>query len=160
MSYANCEASGVYRPLATLRAVLAEIGWSGGSDESDGNIFVDLNTQDVPVAYAHAAISDDLEQFVLHLVLAVVVATDRRDECALFITRINHGILVGGFDLDFDTGQVCFRSGVSFRGSALRAQQIRNAILGALQAVEMHAGAIAATVTSGSPAVAAEHRLS
>ena len=144
MSRAETAASDSRHRMAMLRAVVAEIGWSALSEEQDNNIFVDLNTEDVPVAYAHAAISDELEQFVFYLVLDLVPSVDRRDECALVITRINHDILVGGFDLNFDTGQVCFKNGVSFHNSSLQQQQIRNVILGSMYAVELYANAIAA----------------
>ena len=120
------------------------------SEEQGNSIFVDLEVEDVPVSYVHAAISDELEQFVFYLMFALVPPLDRRDECANLITRINHDILVGGFDLDFDTGRFCFKNGVSFHGSGLRAQQIRNVILGSMQAVELYADAIVAVVNGQS----------
>src|SRR4051812_33091615 len=92
--------------MSTLRATLDEIGWLSLSDERGNNIFVDLDTDDLPVAYAHAAISPELMQFVLYLVLKLEPANDRRTECALVITHINSKLLVGGFDLDLDTGRL------------------------------------------------------
>jgi hypothetical protein len=150
MSNAETAVSGGQHPMATLRAVLAEIGWDAMSEEQNDNIFVDLDVEDVLVSYAHAAISDELQQFVFYLMLALVPTVDRRDECALLITRINHDILVGGFDLDFDTGRFCFKNGVSFHGSALQEQQIRNVILGSMQAVELYADAIVAVANGQS----------
>lgn len=137
--------------MVTLRAVLAEIGWDEWSREEGCNIFVDLVIEDAPIAYAHAAISHELEQFVFFLVLALMPSVERRKECALVITGINHDILVGGFDLDFETGKICFKNGVSFRGTDLRPQEIRNVILHSMLAVETYIDKIAAVVNGQNP---------
>ena len=137
--------------MVTLRAVLVEIGWDEWSREEGDNIFVDLNIEDAPIAYAHAAISNRLEQFVFYLVLALVPSVERRKECALAITTINHDILVGGFDLDFDTGKICFKDGLRFRGTDLGPQEIRNVILDSMLAVETYIDRIAAVVDGQNP---------
>jgi hypothetical protein len=143
--------SGSPDAMATLRAVLAEIGWDEWSREEGDNIFVDLDIEDAPIAYAHAAISHKLEQFVFYLVLGLVPSVERRKECALAITDINGDILVGGFDLDFDTGKICFRNGLTFRGTDLRPQEIRNVILDSMLAVETYIDRIAAVIDGQNP---------
>jgi hypothetical protein len=137
--------------MVTLRAVLAEIGWDEWSRVEGDNIFVDLNIEDAPIAYAHAAVSSKLEQFVFYIVLALVPSAERRKECALVITDINHDILVGGFDLDFETGQLRFKNGLTFRGTDLRPQEIRNVVLDSMLAVETYVDRIAAVVDGQNP---------
>jgi hypothetical protein len=143
-------ASGSQHPMMTLRAVLAEIGWDARSEEQDNSIFVDLDAEDVPVSYAHAAISDELEQFVFYITLAHVPTVDQRDQCALLVSHINHDIMLGGFDLDFDTGRLCFKNGISFHGSELRVQDIRNVILDSMKAVETYVDMIVAVINGQS----------
>lgn len=139
------------RAMATLRGVLQEIGWDEGAEEEEGSIFVELHGTDVPVAYVHLAVSQEADCFVSYVVLRVVPPIERRGACASHIVRVNHDVLVGGFDLDFDTGRLSFKTGVSFRGDSLRAQQIRNVILASLEAVE-HYGNEIVEVASDVPA--------
>jgi hypothetical protein len=143
--------SGSRDAMVTLRAVLAEIGWDEWSREEGDNIFIDLDIEDAPIAYAHAAISYKLEQFVFYIVLALMPSAERRKECALVIADINHDILVGGFDLDFETGQLRFKNGLTFRGTDLRPQEIRNVILDSMLAVETYIARIAAVVDGQNP---------
>lgn len=133
-----------HHPVAILRAVLAEIGWDPQGDVQGNSLFVDLEVEDVPISHAHAVVFEELEQFVFYLTFNLAPAVAQRDECAVLIARINHEILVGSFDLDVETGRFCFKYGVSYRGDVLRAQQIRNAILGSMQAVELYADVIVA----------------
>lgn len=132
--------------METLRAVLAEIGWDAWSKEEAESIFIDLEIGDTPIAYAHAAISNEPEQFVFFIVLKLVPSAGRQKECAAAIIEINNEIFVGGFDLDFETGKICFKNAISLRGVSLRPQDARNIILDSMVAVETYLDRIAAAV--------------
>lgn len=133
--------------MAILREVLAEIGWDAWSKEQDESIFIDLDIDEPRIAYAHAAISAEPEQFVFFVVLTLVPSIGRQKDCAAAIAQINHEIFVGGFDLDFFSGKICFKNGVSLRGVDLRAQDIRNVILDSMVAVQTYLERIAAAVS-------------
>ncbi len=42
---------------------------------------------------------------------------DRRDDVQTLITRINHGLRIGAFELDLDAGGIRFRTSVDFEGA-------------------------------------------
>lgn len=44
---------------------------------------------------------------------------DRRDAVARFLTRVNFGLLVGAFEMDWDSGAVRCRTAIDLRGGAM-----------------------------------------
>jgi hypothetical protein len=124
--------------LERVRRVLEELGWEPQDGRTPRSYFVDFGEPHVPVSSALAAITEN-EQFVFYLIFGVSAAPDVRDEAARFITRANYGLTIGGFELDYDDGQLQFRSSVDFEGVGLSEKLIANVILPATSAVDRFA---------------------
>ena len=56
--------------------------------------------------------------------------------------------MIGNFELDYDDGQVRFKSCVDFSSTELSETMIRNAILPAMNAIEAFADRLVAIMTS------------
>jgi len=131
------------RAFSTLHEVLKDIGWNPRQDGDSAAFVVSFDPPYIPVAYAYAAISEELELFYFHITLGVAAAAGRREETARFLTMANWSLMSGNFDMDYEDGEIRFRSSVCFGGVELSDALIRNAILFAMNAVERFAnGAI------------------
>lgn len=144
----------VTRAVRTLGRVLAEIGWEPAPVEGIAGFAVDFGEPHLPVATALAAISP-AEQFVLYLMFGFTASAERRDECARLFTRINWVLTVGDFQLDYDDGAIRFRTSLDFADADLTEPFIRNAVSGAMAAVEAYANAVADVVARGKSATEA-----
>jgi Putative bacterial sensory transduction regulator len=131
--------SGASQALKTLRKVLAEIGWDSEPDEENACFYIDFGPPRVPVSDAIAAIAEDTERFLLYVNIGPSVPPERRDEVARFITLANWGLSIGNFQMDYEEGLVRFKSSIAFRGTELSEALIRNAILAAMNAIEVYA---------------------
>ena len=144
----------VARAIRTLERVLTEIGWEPEPAEGIAGFAVDFGEPHLPVATALAAVSPQ-EQFVLYLNFGFDAPPDRRDEFARFMARVNWVLTVGDFQLDYDDGQVRFRTSLDFADTELTEDLIRNGIRGAMAAVETYANAVADVVARGRTAAEA-----
>jgi len=136
-----------FKAYATLRKVLAEIGWGAEPDEENTSFYVDFGPPHVPVSDAMAVVAADTERFLFYVQFGATAPPERRDEIARFITRANWGLSIGNFEMDYEDGDMRFKSSVSFQDVELSETLIRNAILSAMNAVEAYADALIAVVT-------------
>jgi hypothetical protein len=139
MNSKDKEQSGASQALRTLKKVLAEIGWDSEPDEENVCFYVDFGPPHIPVSDAVAGIAEDTERFLFYVNIGPSVPPERRDEVERFITLANWGLSIGNFEMEFDEGLVRFKSSVPFRGTQLSEALIRNAILGAMNAIETYA---------------------
>jgi hypothetical protein len=140
------------RAVDTLQRVLSEIGWAPRKDEETDGFVVDFDPPYIPVSTAFAAISIDLEQFIFFVNLGAAAPPERREEVSRFIARANWGLTIGNFEMDYDDGHVRFKSGIDFRGAELSEVLIRNAILAAMNAVEVYADSLIEVLARGKSA--------
>lgn len=152
MSETNASSTAISRAIESVQEVLTQIGWNPRKDDETGGFIVNFDPPYVPVAYAYAAVSADLEVFVFYLNFGVAVAEDRRDETAHLVTLVNSDLMVGNFEIDFEDGLVRFRSSVPFQGTELSEALVRNVILSAMNAVERYAEKIIDVIARGKSA--------
>lgn len=135
--------SAASRAVETLHTVLIDVGWNPQKDEETAGFVVRFDPPYIPVAYAYAVISPDLELFVFYLNFGVAAAEERRDETSQYLALANWNLMSGNFEMDYEDGMLRFRTSVPFQGTELSDTLIRNTIRFAMDAVERYAeGAI------------------
>jgi hypothetical protein len=127
--------------LERLRRVVEELGWEPQPGRTPRSYFVDFGEPHLPVSSAIAAITDG-DRFMFYVIFGVSASPDRRDEAARFITRANYGLAIGDFEMDYEDGQLQFRSSVDFSGVGLSEELIANVILPAMSAVQQYGTAL------------------
>ena len=128
----------VERAIDSLRTLLSEIGWS--PEETQTGVFhIDFGTPHVPLSTGLASIIRETAQFVLYLNFGFFVSREKRDEVLRIISLANWDLIIGNFELDFSDGHLRFKSSLDFEGVELSERLIRNAVLGAMRAVEAYA---------------------
>jgi hypothetical protein len=78
------------------------------------------------VCYAQARESE--EQFVFYSVLPVAVPEAQRQKFAEFSTRANYGMVIGNFEMDFEDGEIRYKTSVDIEGSQLTEPMIRQLV--------------------------------
>lgn len=146
------------RGFATLKRVLDAIGWEPEPAESIAGFVVDFGEPHLPIADALAAITID-DRFLFFLNFGFDAPPERRDECARLIARANWGLSIGNFEMDYEDGQLRFKSSVDFAGTELAEPLVRNALVAAMSAVEAYAAALADVIVKGDTAEAAMARV-
>jgi len=65
------------------------------------------------------------------------------------LTRVNYGLRVGNFEMDFEDGELRYKSVISFKNERLTQNWIRNAILPAISTVDRYAPCFAKIIRGG-----------
>ncbi|NLE45144.1 MAG: YbjN domain-containing protein [Chloroflexi bacterium] len=105
------------------------------------------------VCYAQIAV--DAEQFMFYVVGPVKTPEDARLRVAEFVARANYGLRIGNFELDFNDGEVRYKSSIDFEEATLTPALIRNAMYPAVQTMDHYlAGLMAVTYGGKTPAEA------
>lgn len=97
--------------------------------------------------YAQVAIQS--EQFIFYAVSPVKAPEDARLRLAEFLTRANYGLRIGNFELDFNDGEVRYKSSIDFEGEALTPALIRNAMYPAVQTMDHYLAGLMAVMYGG-----------
>jgi len=120
-----------------LRTVLNEIGWSPEEDKEDPIFYVDFGEPHKPVSDALAVVAADTQRFLFYIDIGPAASVNTRDEVVLFIALVNWSISIGNFEMNYEDGNVRFRSSVGFGGAELSASLMQNAIRSAMHVVEV-----------------------
>ncbi len=85
-----------------------------------------------------AQIEPEIELFRWYVFLPGTVAAEARLPVAEYLTRVNFGLPVGNFELDFEDGEVRFKVSMDIEGGELTPTQVNNTIATSLQTVDMY----------------------
>ena len=86
----------------------------------------------------YAQVYVDLEQFLFYVIAPTKVPEGERAVAAEFITRANYGLRIGNFELDFNDGEVRYKSSIDFEGEPLTPGLIKHAMYPAVQTMDRY----------------------
>jgi hypothetical protein len=96
-----------------------------------------------------AQVRPDLEQFIFYVVMPMRVPETLRLPIAEFLTRANYGLRIGNFEMDFEDGEVRYKSSVDFEGITLTPSLIRNTMYPAVQTMDRYLPGILSVIYGG-----------
>ena len=99
-----------------------------------------------------AQVRVDLEQFIFYVVMPVRAPANMRLAVAEYITRANYGLRIGNFEMDFEDGEVRYKSSLDFEGVGLTPGLIRNTIYPAVQTMDRYLPGVLSVVFGGKSA--------
>jgi hypothetical protein len=102
------------------------------------------------VLYARA--KDPEEQLIVLSVHPDSATEDRRPPMAEFLTRANFGLNIGNFEMDYEDGEVRFRTSIDVEGSALDDALIGTLVNANLSVMDDYFTGVADVAAGGSPA--------
>jgi len=68
---------------------------------------------------------EEQQQFVFYSICPVAVPEHKRPEIAEFITRANFDMVIGNFELDYEDGEVRFKTSIDVEGAELLSTLIK-----------------------------------
>jgi hypothetical protein len=98
------------------------------------------------VCYGHGM--EETEQFVFYSVGPVPVPPGKRQAMAELLTRINSGLVLGSFEMDFDDGEVRFKTAIDVEDAELTPALLRGVIYGNVFPMDVYLPAILSLVYS------------
>lgn len=86
------------------------------------------------VGYAQAR--EEQDQAVFYSVCPANVPEDRRMAMAEFMARVNYGLVIGNFEMDFHDGEVRYKTSIDVENDRLTPALVRNMIVLNLQMMD------------------------
>ncbi len=102
---------------------------------------------------------NDVEQVVFYFVINGNVPEAQRLAMAEFLTRANYGMRIGNFEMDFNDGEVRYKTIIDVEGSILKETQVKNYLnIGAMTLDRYYPG-IQGVMSGAESALAAVQRI-
>lgn len=76
------------------------------------------------IAYA----AEPQRQFAFYSILPSNAPIHQRDMVGEYLHRLNYGLLVGNFEIDWEDGEVRFKTSIDVEGSSLSLELVRNTV--------------------------------
>jgi hypothetical protein len=76
----------------------------------------------------YAKARDDQEQFVFYSVCPVNPPENKRLAVAEFLTRANSGMIIGNFEMDFEDGEIRYKTSIDVEGDSLSSALIKRLV--------------------------------
>jgi hypothetical protein len=76
----------------------------------------------------YAKARDDQEQFVFYSVCPVNAPDSKRLAVAEFLTRANSGMIIGNFEMDFEDGEIRYKTSIDVEGDSLSSALIKRLV--------------------------------
>ncbi|MCP2727809.1 YbjN domain-containing protein [Limnofasciculus baicalensis] len=86
----------------------------------------------------YAQVREKEKQFIFYSVCPTQVPKTKRRVVGEFLLRINHEKVIGGFDLDFNNGEIRYKTSISFNNKSLTSDTIKDLVYTNLMMMERY----------------------
>ncbi len=76
----------------------------------------------------YCKVREEQHQILFYSIAPTPVPEDKRSVVAEFITRANYGLIIGNLEMDFDDGEVRYKSAVDVEGAPFSSSSVRNIV--------------------------------
>lgn len=97
----------------------------------------------------YAQVRIDLEQFLFYVVMPMRAPQQVRPAVAEFLTRANYGLRIGNFEMDYEDGEIRYKSSLDFEGATLTPALIRNTMYPGVQTMDRYLPGILSVIYGG-----------
>jgi hypothetical protein len=150
------EEAGGQALLGELKRVFVENGWPFSEVRGAQVLVSDLSgLLGTWKFYAQAV--DEQALILLYSVCPLRVPAERRPEVSQFLTGANYGLAAGNFELDFEDGEIRYKTALHTYGDGLDANVLKKLVRSNGMAMETYLPGIGAVIT-GTPALPALER--
>jgi len=105
----------------------------------------------------YAQVVEEHELILLYSICPLRAPEDRRDEVSQFLTRANYGLAAGNFELDFEDGEIRYKTVLQLQGDELDGITLKRLVRANGVAMETYLPGIGAVI-AGTPALPALER--
>lgn len=136
------------RAFAALVQYLEDDGWHP-QKLSDRDIYRMSFQGKNGLFQCYAQVRIEAEQLLCYAQAPVKVPEEQRTNVAEYLTRANYGMYIGNFELDYNDGEVRFKSSLDFEGEQLTANLIRNTIYPSVRLMDTYLPGLMKVVYGG-----------
>lgn len=152
----EAEAAGETVLLEELKQVFVENGWPFSEVRGAQALVSDLSGP-LGTWKFYAQVVDEQDLILLYSVCPLRVPPGRRPEVSQFLTGANYGLAAGNFELDFEDGEIRYKTVLHHYGDGLDAAVLKRLVRSNGMAMETYLPGIGAVIT-GTPALPALER--
>jgi hypothetical protein len=142
--------------LEELKRVFVENGWPF-SEVRGAQVLVSDLSGPLGTWKFYAQVVDEQDLILLYSVCPLRVPAGRRSEVSQFLTAANYGLAAGNFELDFEDGEIRYKTALHTYGDGLDANVLRKLVRSNGMAMETYLPGIGVVIT-GTPALPALER--
>jgi hypothetical protein len=81
---------------------------------------------------------EEQQQFIFYSVCPVNAPAEKRTMLAEFITRANYGLIIGNFELDFEDGEIRYKTSLDAEGLTLSPALFKNLVYANLSMMDQY----------------------
>ena len=93
---------------------------------------------------------EEKQIFLFHSYLPVKAPEDKRPVLADFLTRANYGLYIGNFEMDFNDGEVRYKTSIDVEGTELNHALIKGAVYANVAIMDKYLPGIMSVIYGGS----------
>jgi hypothetical protein len=142
----DAEAAGETALLGELKRVFVENGWPF-SEVRGAQVLVSDLSGPLGTWKFYAQVVDEQDLILLYSVCPLRVPPDRRSEVSQFLTGANYGLAAGNFELDFEDGEIRYKTALHLQGDGLDRTIVKRLVRSNGLAMETYLPGIGAVVT-------------
>ncbi|NET58187.1 MAG: YbjN domain-containing protein [Symploca sp. SIO2E6] len=124
MNYENKKDSDAFK---ILKQFLYEEGWEPEIIEDKKACRLNCNLENISVVL-YTRILSDLDQFIVYVTSSISVPKEQLNIAAEYLHRVNYGLRVASFEMNYEDGEVRCKGCIDFEGDVLSKIYIRNII--------------------------------
>ena len=103
----------------------------------------------------YAQVQEEQERFIFYSVCPVKAPEAKRPAMAEFLTRVNYGLIIGNFEMDFSDGEIRSKTSADFEGDRASVAVIKNLVYANVLTMDLYLPGIMSVLYSDvSPAQA------
>ncbi|MDJ0620578.1 MAG: YbjN domain-containing protein [Calothrix sp. MO_192.B10] len=101
----------------------------------------------------YVQVNETRQEFLFYSLCPVTVPVDKRLVMAEFLTRANYGLTIGNFEMDFDSGEVHYKTSLDVEGARLTIALVRQLVYANLMIMDRYLPGIMAVIYGNVSAV-------
>jgi hypothetical protein len=140
------EAAGETALLGELKRVFVENGWPF-SEVHGAHVLVSDLSGPLGTWKFYAQVVDEQDLILLYSVCPLRVPPDRRFEVSQFLTGANYGLAAGNFELDFEDGEIRYKTALHLQGDGIDRTIVKRLVRSNGMAMETYLPGIGAVAT-------------
>ena len=143
--------------LGELKRVFVENGWPF-SEVRGAQVLVSDLAGPLGTWKFYAQVVDEQDLILLYSVCPLRVPPERRPEVSQFLTGANYGLAAGNFELDFEDGEIRYKTALHIQGDGLDGSIVKRLVRSNGMAMETYLPGIGAVITGTAAQPALERR--
>ena len=99
--------------------------------------------------HCFAQARDEEHQFIFYSILDDTIPPEKQPQAAEYLARATYGLVMGAFELNYDDGEVRFRTGIDVDGGELNKDMIKNIVYFNLYTMDRYVAGLKQVVEEG-----------